>query len=92
MNVSVVRGPHGGVLWVDAEEDGQRVSLGGYCRYWTTVDRVGGFGCSDHPAGPVSYRWAGVRFVREAEPPPAGVAVEVGEWLPDDEWRRLRYG
>ena len=91
MQVVVRHGPQGGVLWVDAVADGHAISLGGYCRYWHEDLEVGGFACPEHPeVGQVSYRWTGARFVRERRFPPLSTEVWTGEWLSDDEWRKVR--
>ena len=91
MTFVVSYGPQGGVLWVDGVRDGQTVSLGGYCRYWTEGAAMGGTGCPDHPhIGRCSYRWDGGRWVKGHEHPPQGVELLHGEWLPDDVWRRVR--
>ena len=90
MEVSFELGPNGGVLWVDAEADGQSISLGGYCRYWAEDDSFGGFNCLEHPeVGFVSYRWTDERFIREYRMPTLG-EIFVGEWLSDSDWRKVR--
>ena len=89
MDVTVDRGPGGGVLSVTASCGGQTVVVVGFCRYWHTDDRVGAYNCDEHVAefgGPTSWRWDGGRFVREHESPPYGVDVLEGEWVPDDVW------
>ena len=91
MTFDVEYGPAGGVLWVDATSHGQTVTLAGYCRYWIEGSQMGGFACLDHPeVGHVSYRWDGVRFVRERAMPTLDGDVLVGEWLPDAEWKARR--
>ena len=78
------------MLWIDARADGQRVRLGGYCRYWIDGAQFGGYACPEHPeVGSVSYRWDG-RWLREQRMPTLSTDVMVGEWLPDDVWAEVR--
>lgn len=88
--VMIRRGPEGGVLWLDATARGQRVSLGGFCRYWTEGESFGGYSCPEHPEfGLASWQWDGERFVGGQRGPTTDAEVMEGEWVSDDEWARL---
>lgn len=89
--IEFVYGPQGGILWIDAVFHGQKMSLGGYCRYWIDGNTFGGFSCSEHAEyGAVSYTWNGLRFVKGYQLPSSDVEVFEGEWLSDAEWNEVR--
>ena len=95
MHTTIQHGPEGGVLRIRCEAGGHTVVLSGYCRYWIEDVQVGGWGCPEHlgeVGSAVSYRWTGSRFVREARMPTLDGPILEGEWVPDDEWRAVRYG
>lgn len=67
------------------------MSLGGFCRYWIEKDRFGGFSCPHHPeTGSVSYFYNGKDFIKENKMPTLNTDILEGEWVSDEEWKRIR--